>query len=303
MTTLNFSKRISMLGRIKALEGKKSTASRCQHERKNKRNQTVPSSQKQVRFDTCETASSKNNMECNHDNCKYPTTEETTATKERWYSMKELNALFLKDLEDQHRNLLDSTNSNLSVDANPLSSISSGATTDYTNRFRGLEFHLPHNHHKVEQSARYVRAVVQQSYQLYQTGKKKGRLYNKSWPRLVVQGDQSTTKRRLVAELELAEFASQYTHQTREHALGVAAQDETAAMAIHNVAAASETSGCQFGRKTENSTKFIRTRSNMVSHAAPGKAEFAGPASSASVALLHNKLKAPLRSSITAKSA
>ena len=287
-----------MLGRMKALEAKNRTASGYQHQRKNTRNQTVPSGQKQVRFDTCETASSKHNMECNHDICKNPITEETTAKEERWYSMKELNVLFLKDLEDQHQNLLNSTNSNLSVDANPLSSTSSGATTDYTNRFRGLEFHLPHNHHKVEQSARYVRAVVQQSYQLYQTGKK-GRLY-KSWPRLV-QGDQSTTKRRL-AEMELAEFASHYTHQTREHALGVAAQDETAAMAIHN-AAASETTRYQLGRNTETSTKFIRTRSNMVSHAATGKAEFAGPASSSSVALLHNKLKAPLRSSITAKSA
>ena len=306
LPTVGPTKRNAILGGLRALKDR-----RTRHQLPNKRSHPAPQTQKIVRFDTCQKTSclsmvAKHSWASNQGSYQYETEEisdcpSTTEKEECWYSMKELNTLFLKDLEEQHQDLLESANS-FSNDANPLSSISSGATEQYTNRFRGLEFHLPHNHHKVEQNSRYVRAVVERSYKLYQTASRMHGRLHPSWSRLV-PNSKHATNRRLAAEMELAEFASQYTHQTREHALGVGARDEAEARSVHK-RASSKANRCQLGDEAECiPTKTSCGDRTGVALASPVKADCGVRTSSSSLGILHEKLKSPVRSSITAKSA
>ena len=151
--------------------------------------------------------------------------------EDRWYSMKQLRQQFLIDLEQQHWDLLHQDQDDFApalswvshhddttavVDA----SVSSAAASRYTNHFRGLEFHLPQNLHKTQQSARYVRAVVEKSFHLRQHSENvpmfRRRYHHKK---------RNLHYHNLVSE-QLRQYASPLTHMARDHALGVAARDE-----------------------------------------------------------------------------
>jgi hypothetical protein len=121
----------------------------------------------------------------------------------RWYSKKELHAMFLKDLEEHLRDQV-------------------APGTNKTDG-RGLEIHFADHQRRKDQAERWFKAIVEQSYAIrkaassYSPMKAQRQAYADVW-----------------AE-DLAEYLNdtQYTTMSRDWALAQAAQDEAEARAIH----------------------------------------------------------------------
>jgi hypothetical protein len=121
----------------------------------------------------------------------------------RWYSKEELNAMFLKDLEEHLRDQV--------------------ATGSNKTDGRGLEVHFAHNQRRKDQAERWFKDIVEQSYAI----RKAASSYSPMKARRQTNAD--------VWAEDLAAYlnATQYTIMSRDWALAQAAQDEAEAKSIY----------------------------------------------------------------------
>jgi len=166
---------------------------------------------------------------------------------DRWYNKEMLQQQFLEDLEEEY------PNGTYQYDSSTLSSsVLSASSNQHTSR--GLEYHAPQNKRRAEQVARYIAAVVNKSYELRkEKNLTKEQLQEKqhpfsrklrfAMPKKMLEQQQQVQpyeqdpsllpKYQALAE-ELKDYASDLTWMTKDLAIGVAALDEEAAMAIHS---------------------------------------------------------------------
>jgi hypothetical protein len=166
---------------------------------------------RKVQFDDCETtmtAQAVHYYDRTDPHCM--TAEEQQ--QERWYSQKELHAIFLKDLEEHLRDQVASTGTSSKTDG------------------RGLEEYLAHNNHqpkRQDQVKRCVKAIVDKSHAIRKQA-------TSSYSHPIMKAVRRKSYADIWAE-DLSEYitAAPYTIMSRDWALEQAALDEAQAKAVY----------------------------------------------------------------------